>query len=98
MAAARSAQFGTVSREIALAIAGCLGLGLPFLAMAAGYERAPFTCRSPSGSGSVPPRDHPHLPCRHAGAAAAGAGPDVIQFVFALVDRWEIQREAAAGS
>ncbi len=93
-----SAQSGTVSRGIALAIDYCLGLGLPFLAMAAGYERAPFTCRSPSRSETVPPRDHPHLPCRHAGAAAAGPGLDGIQFAFALVDRWEIQREAAAGS
>lgn len=40
MAAPLSAQSGTVSRGIALAIAYCLGLGLPFLAMAAGYERA----------------------------------------------------------
>ena len=47
-----------------------------------------------------PPRDHPLLPCRHAGAtaAAAGAGLDGLQFAFALVDLREIQREAAAGS
>lgn len=40
MAAPLSAQSGTVSRGIALAIAYCLGLGLPLLAMASGYERA----------------------------------------------------------
>ena len=40
MAAPLSAQSGTVTRGVALALAYCLGLGLPFLAMAAGYERA----------------------------------------------------------
>lgn len=40
MAAPLSATSGTVNRGIALAIGYCLGLGLPFLAMAAGFERA----------------------------------------------------------
>lgn len=40
MAAPLSAESGTVTRGVVLAAAYCLGLGIPFLLMAAAYEKA----------------------------------------------------------
>ena len=40
LASPLSAEAGTVTRGLTLAAAYCLGLGLPFIAMAAAYERA----------------------------------------------------------